>query len=457
MRYNDFCMEYAIGHEWLDDYRIQITQGVIKEDPSVDVLEYLRAQGWLWPEQYEEILERYREYRKTAPEEDEKAAAASKPAADAAPNVQVADDGALKSVQEYLKLGRERKASDIHLAVAAPPTMRLQGVLKPLWPGAEALSAAQTSRLLLQIMSVPQRERLEQQGHVDFAYELPDLGRFRANILRDRLGVCGVFHIVDREIRSLEELGLPGHCRKLLQYQNGLVLVTGPAGCGKTTTLAAMVEELNVTRRDHILTLEDPIEFAYEPKGCHVSQRAVGVHTQSFADGLKAALREDPDIIVIGELRDLESVSLAVTAAETGHLVIGTLHTGNAARTVNRILDIFPPDQHSQICTTLAGSLRGIVCQRLVPRADGAGRVLAYEMLVNMNSTATMIRQGDTFKLAGAMQTGRQAGCRLLDDCLKELVLAKTISIDEAMAIADDKMSLKAALGVKDGKASDGN
>jgi len=241
----------------------------------------------------------------------------------------------------------------------------------------------------------------------------------------------------------MDELGLPESLKLLTQYHNGLVLVTGSVGSGKSTTLAALVDQINADRRDHIITLEDPIEYVFGSKGCHVTQREVHTHTKSFAAALRGALREDPDVIMVGEMRDLETISLAITASETGHLVLGTLHTANAARTLDRLLDVFPNDQRDQIRTMVSESLRGIISQQLVPTKDGAGRALAMEILVNTPAVGNVIRESKTFMLPGIIQTGRKLGMKLMDDSLIELWDAGSISNDEVVARAEDKQNVR--------------
>ncbi len=237
----------------------------------------------------------------------------------------------------------------------------------------------------------------------------------------------------------MDELGLPEHLKLLTRYQNGLILVTGSVGSGKSTTLAALVEQINIKRREHIITLEDPIEYVLEPKGCHITQREVHTHTLSFGVALRGALREDPDVIMVGEMRDLETISLAITASETGHLVLGTLHTGTAARTLDRVLDVFPVDQQEQIRIMISESLRGVISQQLIPRADGTGRVLAIETLTNTPAVSNLIREARTFMLPGIIQTGRKQGMQLMDDTLIDLRKQGLISAEEALARADQK------------------
>ena len=264
-------------------------------------------------------------------------------------------------------------------------------------------------------------------------------------MVKQRLGYDMVFRIINTKIRSIEDIGLPlEHILPLTRYQNGLVLVTGSVGSGKSTTLAALVDFINRDREDHILTLEDPIEYVFESKGCHVNQREVHTHTESFANALRGALREDPDVIMVGEMRDLETIQLALTAAETGHLVLGTLHTGNAPRTLDRVLDVFPTDQRDQIRIMVSESLRGILSQQLVPRADGNGRVLALELLVNTPAVSNCIREGKTFMLPGVMQTGKNVGMITMDESLRHLYVKGLISREEALFRADDKSQMKA-------------
>src|SRR5256884_6662266 len=297
----------------------------------------------------------------------------------------------LRHVDEYLAVGQEAGASDVHLGVNAPPVWRLHGTLQPIWPDAPRFKAEQTQKLADTFLNDVQRELVKERGSRRFRYA-NSKGRYRASVVRQRLGTDIVFRIINTRVRTMDELGLPEHLKLLTRYHNGLILVTGSVGSGKSTTLAALMEQVNVERREHIITLEDPIEYVFEPKGCHITQREVHSHTRSFATALRAALREDPDVIMVGEMRDLETISLAITASETGHLVMGTLHTGTAARTLDRILDVFPVDQQDQIRIMVSESLRGVISQQLIPRVDGKGRVLALETLTNTPGRATLIR-----------------------------------------------------------------
>ncbi len=354
---------------------------------------------------------------------------------------------ALAHVDHYLRVAKESEASDIHLSVNKQPIWRRYGNLEPMWLQAPDLVAADTKALAMGFLDEEKKRQLEERGDVDFAYA-NSFGRFRTSVVRQRLGYELVFRIISSELRSMEDLGLPNVLRMLTQFHNGLVLVTGPVGSGKSTTLAALVDEVNLSRRDHIITLEDPIEYIIPSKGCHVTQREVHTHTRSFGAALRGALREDPDVIMVGEMRDLETISLAITASETGHLVLGTLHTSNAARTLDRILDVFPSDQRDQIRIMVSESLRGIVSQQLIPRADGQGRVLAMEILVNNPAVANLIREAKTFMLPGVIQTGRKLGMKLMDDSIAELFQENLISAEEAVYRAEVKAQMRKITGL---------
>jgi len=351
----------------------------------------------------------------------------------------------LSHVDEYLAIGQSAGVSDIHLGVNAPPLWRLHGTLQPIWTDAPRFTSDQTRALAEGFLSNLHKTHLNERGDADFAYA-NKFGRYRTSVVRQRLGVDLVFRIINTKVRTMEELGLPEHLKLLTRYQNGLILVTGSVGSGKSTTLAALVEQVNKERREHIITLEDPIEYVLEPKGCHITQREVHTHTRSFAAALRGALREDPDVIMVGEMRDLETISLAITAAETGHLVLGTLHTGNASRTLDRLLDVFPPDQQEQVRTMVSESLRGVISQQLIPRTDGQGRVLALETLTNTPAVANVIREAKTYMLPGIIQTGKKQGMQLMDDALADLNGRGLISPEEALARADQKQEMRTRL-----------
>src|SRR5947209_7764541 len=348
----------------------------------------------------------------------------------------------LSHVDEYLAIGQSAGVSDIHLGVNAPPLWRLHGTLQPIWTDAPRFTSDQTRALAEGFLSNLHKTHLNERGDADFAYA-NKFGRFRTTVVRQRLGVDIVFRIINTNVRTMDELGLPEHLKLLTRYQNGLILVTGSVGSGKSTTLAAMVDQVNQERHEHIITLEDPIEYVLEPKGCHMTQREVHTHTQSFSNALRASLREDPDVIMVGEMRDLETISLAITASETGHLVLGTLHTGNASRTLDRLLDVFPVDQQEQIRIMVSESLRGIITQQLVPRADGNGRVLALETLTNTPAVANVIREAKTYMLPGIIQTGKKQGMQLMDDALIDLYDRGIISGDEAYARSEQKQLIR--------------
>lgn len=350
-------------------------------------------------------------------------------------------------VDDYLALGKEADASDIHLSVSSPPICRRYGSMIPMWENAPSLTAEDTENLVKGFLNPDQLAQLLEQGDVDFAYTNA-MGRYRTSVVRQRLGFDLAFRIISTSLRTLDELGMPRQLKLLTQYHNGLVLVTGPMGSGKTTTLAALVQEINLHRGDHIITLEEPIEYLIPSAGCQVTQREVHTHTKSFAAALRGALREDPDVIMVGEMRDLETIQLAISASETGHLVLGTLHTSNAPRTLDRVLDVFPTDQRDQIRIMVSESLRGIVSQQLIPRADGRGRAVAMEILLNSPAVANVIRESKTFMLPGIIQTGKKAGMILMDESVAELYRQGIITAEEAMYRAENKTEMRKVCGL---------
>jgi twitching motility protein PilT len=340
------------------------------------------------------------------------------------------------AMAKLLAFAIDQRASDLHLHAGLPVRLRIHGDFRPL-PG-PPVDAADTRRLLEELLTPEQRATVERHGQVDFAYTLPGAGRFRGNVYRQQRGWDGVFRVIPAEPPSLGDLGLPLELARVANHHQGLVLITGPTGSGKSSTLAALVRIVNEERRDHIITVEDPVEFVHRSQRCIVNQRQVGPHTSSFSRALRAALREDPDVIVVGELRDLETISLALTAAETGHLVLATLHTQNSINTINRLIGVFPPEQQSQIRTGVSESLRVVTSQRLVQRADGQGRVPALEIMVANKAVSNLIRENKTFQLRSVMQTGAAQGMRFLDHSLDELVKAGTITREEAARHADE-------------------
>ena len=345
-------------------------------------------------------------------------------------------------LETLMKNAVQVNASDLHIHSGSPIKLRVAGKFTDA--DDTILVPSEAEGILLASMDPDQRRRFEAQGELDYAYTMPEIGRFRANAYRHHRGVSGVFRLIPPRVPTLSDLGLPSSLAKLVNYHQGLVLVTGPAGCGKSSTLAAFVDILNEERRDHIISIEDPIEHLHPSKRCIVNQRQVNRHTESFSRALRAALREDPDMIVIGEMRDRETMSLALTAAETGHLVIGTLHTNSAIRTINRILGVFPPNQQAQIRTMISESLRAIVSQRLVPTKKGDRRVPALEILIVNKAVANLIRESKTFQIRSILQTGVSHGMCLLENSLTDLVKAGTITREEALLNCEDAKRLAA-------------
>jgi twitching motility protein PilT len=325
-----------------------------------------------------------------------------------------------------------RGGSDLHLTVGSHPVVRLHGSLKRLEEFPK-LTADDTLHMLYRIMSSEQQKRLETQGQIDMSYSIPGLARFRVNAYSQRESLAAAFRLIPMELKTLEELGLPPSLHLLTRKPRGLVLVTGPTGSGKSTSLAALIDEINRERADHIVTIEDPIEFLHKHKLCIVNQREIGSDTHSFADALRAALRQDPDVILLGEMRDLETIATALTAAETGHLVFATLHTQNAPATVDRVIDVFPAAQQEQIRMQLAGALEGIVTQTLLPTADGRGRVASLEILFPDDAVRNLIRQGRVEQIYSVMQTGTQRGMQTMEQALQALVTRNVITKDTAL------------------------
>ncbi|MDD4169481.1 MAG: type IV pilus twitching motility protein PilT [Desulfotomaculaceae bacterium] len=373
----------------------------------------------------------------------------------------------MMTADEILSLAFKLGVSDVHVTVNSAPAFRLHGRLLPFdapeWEGrlgaevaaAGKLTPEDTDRLVRQIMTETQYQKFQDIGELDFSYAIPEVCRFRVNAFKQQGSVGIVIRLINWKVLSLKDLGLPEVIVSLAHKPSGLVLVTGPTGCGKSTTLAAMLDLINNERRYHIITLEDPIEYVHRHKKCIVNQREVGKDTRSFANALRAALREDPDVILVGEMRDPETIGIALTAAETGHLVLGSLHTSSAAQTVDRIIDVFPPHQQQQIKVQLSNTIQGIIAQTLIPREDKSGRVVAVEVMIATPAVRNLIREGKAYQIINQLQTGAKFGMLSLDMALRNLYLEKLISKDEALSRATDPEMLAKMLS--NGKVHDNN
>ena len=335
-------------------------------------------------------------------------------------------------ITKLLAFGVEQGASDCHLSSGEPPMLRIHGDLKKL--DHPALTQEDVHGMVYDIMNDALRKAFEATHEVDFSFELGDIARFRVNVFLQRKGEGAVFRTIPSKILTLEQLGMPAILKNLCDKEKGLVLVTGPTGSGKSTTLAAMIDHLNDSYEGHILTVEDPIEFVHESKKCLVNQRELGFHTQSFANALRAALREDPDIILVGEMRDLETIQLALTAAETGHLVFGTLHTSSAPKTVDRVIDVFPPSQQSQIRSQFAESIEAVITQTLLKKKSGNGRIAALEIMIGTTAIRNLIREGKIHQIPGTMQVSQKDGMQTMDMALVDLASRGIVSPEEAQA-----------------------
>jgi len=343
----------------------------------------------------------------------------------------------MAQIDAFFKLMNEQGASDLHLVAGQQPVLRIHGDLERV--KYHQLDNDGLKAMLYEIAPEHHMKTFEETGDVDFAYEIPGLARYRANFFQQRNGIGAVFREIPDTILTVEELGLPPVIKRLATLPRGLVLVTGPTGSGKSTTLAAIIHEANRNRRDHILTIEDPIEFVHKSDKAVVNHREVGIHTKSFSAALRGALREDPDIILVGEMRDLDTISLAIEASATGHLVFGTLHTSSAAKTVDRVIEVFPVNQQQQIRNTLADGIRAVVSQTLFKRRDMKGRVAAAEIMIATPAVRNLIREAKTFQIPSTMQTGAKYGMQTLDDAIMAILNKKIISADDAYAKAEDK------------------
>ncbi len=345
----------------------------------------------------------------------------------------------MAKIDAFFKLMNEQSASDLHLVAGSQPILRVHGDMERV--KYKVMENDELKSMLYEIAPEDKIKTFEESGDIDFAYEIPNLARYRANYFQQKWGIGAVFREIPSEIQTVEKLGLPEVINKLAMLHKGLVLVTGPTGSGKSTTLAAMIDQINRSKRSHIITIEDPVEFVHQSKGCVINHREVGVHTQTFKSALRGALREDPDIILVGELRDLETIELALEAASTGHLVIATLHTQSAAKTIDRIIDVFPAHQQAQIRTTLSETLKGVIAQNLFKRVDKKGRLAVIEVLVVTAAVSNLIREGKTFQIPSTIQTGKKHGMQSLDDAILEALNARKIGAEDAYdkAIVKDR------------------
>ncbi len=350
----------------------------------------------------------------------------------------------MAKIDAFFKLMNDQGASDLHLVSGQPPAMRIDGDMERV--KYKTLENDTLKAMLYEIAPEDKVKVFEETGDIDFGYEIPGLARYRANFFMQKYGVAAVFREIPTVISTAEQLGLPPVVSKLATLPRGLVLVTGPTGSGKSTTLAAIVDEANRSRKDHIITIEDPIEFVHESKGCIVNHREVGIHTNSFNAALRGALREDPDIILVGEMRDLETISLAIEAASTGHLVFGTLHTTSAPKTVDRVIEVFPASQQAQIRSTLSDGIRAVIAQVLFKRVDRKGRCAALEILIAVPAVRNLIREAKTHQILSMIQTGKKYGMQLLDDAIMILFNKGWISADEAYIKANEKARFRPLL-----------
>ena len=348
------------------------------------------------------------------------------------------------AIEEILAKAKEAGASDVHITVGIPPKMRVNGALITMQ--GDKLAPADTLEIAAQIMNDKQQQRFEENGECDMSFAIPGQGRYRLNVYKQRGSIAMAFRLVDTLVPSAESLGVPQSVIDLYQKKRGLILVTGPTGSGKSTTLASLIDKINNNREAHVITLEDPIEYLHTHKRSIVNQREIGLDSMNYAHALRAALREDPDVILVGEMRDFETISVAITAAETGHLVLSTLHTIGAASTVDRVIDVFPPHQQQQIRVQLANVLEAVISQQLIPTADGSGRVAAFEVLHSNPAVRNLIREGKTHQLTSVMQTNRKTGMITMDDAILQLYSDYKIDREMALQFAQDQESMKMKL-----------
>ncbi|MFZ5807085.1 MAG: type IV pilus twitching motility protein PilT [Verrucomicrobiota bacterium] len=415
------CLEAG----WITEERRQEVQKALETSKEMSFLDFVSKKKYLNEEQIATLKDLLLHAQEAPPAYH--------------PTVSVSEAAHYKHIGDYLSYAAQTSCSDLHLTSGAPPLLRLHGQLIPIAEGVPALHAEDVKKLLRDFLTPDQMKKVEQESSLDFCHEMEHVGRFRINVMRHRAGWGAAFRVIRSQVPHIEDLGLPSVVYNLAHHHHGLILITGTTGSGKSTTLAALIQYISQTRRDHIVTLEDPIEYVFPIGLCQISQREMGSHSRSFATALRAALREDPDVIMVGEMRDLETISLAIMAAETGHLVLSTLHTSTAARTLDRLLDVFPAEQRAQVRTSVSESLKGIICQQLIPKSDGTGRVLATEVLLNTSAVANLIREGKTFMIPGVIQTEKRLGMKLMDESIKELFDARVITALEAWHRIENK------------------
>ena len=431
----------AIKNRLVDEAKLRECLGIVQAENGTSLGKVLLAKGYLKPAQYQAIANHIQKLNAESEGGGAATAVAERSPAKAARPLtsrQVAERDftylAGQPIDDYLAEARRLGVSDFHYQVDAPPFVRLHGEI--IYLKHPVLKPEDTRPRILETLNDSEREIFNKRNDLDFSYEA-EHGRYRANVCRQRKGIDAVFRVIPEKIPTLESLHLPPILAKFTEYRHGIVLLTGPAGSGKTATMAALVDLINERQHDHIVTVEDPIEYIIESKNCNVNQRHVRVHTDSFATALRSAMRADPDYICVGEMRDLETVSMAVTAAETGHLVLATLHTTNAVRSIDRIIDVFPPKEQDQIRSMVSESMRGVVSQQLLPRADGMGREPACEIMFATPAVSNMIREKKTFQLASVLQTGSKLGMITMDDSIAELVSRKLVTRETAAYYAE--------------------
>lgn len=449
--FDQFVEKVVLHNRLATPELLQQAKDYLLRHPELELSDLLVRAGALKDGQIEKIRQKFNETHKSKPvfapaaqsiaSEHPSVPVAAQQSSPQEPPVADGEFSTFTTLEQYLTYARQAGASDLHINSGSPPLLRIAGQLRQLQR--LPFTAQEAESLLFGVLDGAQKEQLCEQFSLDTCCQVEGLGRYRSCFARQSRGWDGSFRIIDQQVPSFEQLQLPEKLKQLTEYNQGLVLVAGPSGCGKTTTMAAMVELINQNRDEHIITMEDPIEYVFQPAKSHISQRQVGAHTTSFSAALRAALREDPDVIMIGELRDRETATLAISAAETGHLVFASLHTTGAGQTISRILDFFPADQQGQIRSMVSESIRGIICQRLIPRSDGAGRALALEVLFNNTAIGNLIRENRMFQLPTMMQINRDKGMCQLEDSLQKLVDEQVIDGVEAWYEAANKSPFK--------------